>query len=385
MEGLNLNNILTGDEVDTLFDKYTGDSEDNTTGEPQEQQEETTEETVDNNDDKDTTEVNIDDVFAPESVGSDDDEDIQGGQEDTDSLKQGTSPNFYSSIAKALKDEGIFPDLDDDNEVKSAEDFKDLIQKQIEEGLDETQKRINEALNANVPVDSIKMYENTIRQLSNVTEEQLSEESEDMENFRKSLIYQDLINRGYSQQKAEKEVQKSINAGTDIDDAIDALQSNIQFYKTQYQTQIDSNKAQMQAVQDAQKKEFDSLSKTIMEDDKAFGDFTVDKKTRKKILDNIFKPSYTDQKTGMQYTELQRYATENRTEFLKNFGLAYTLTNGFKDMNGLLKNKVKKEVNKGLRELEHTLRGDSSKSFGGSLKLMNESPETSFRGWDIDL
>lgn len=384
MEGLNLNNILSGDEVDTLFDKYTSDSEDNTTEEPQEQQEETTEETVDNNDDKDTTEVNIDDVFAPESVGSED-EDIQGGQEDTDSSGNGTSPNFYSSIAKALKDEGIFPDLDDDNEVKSADDFKDLIQRQIEEGLDETQKRINEALNANVPVDSIKMYENTIRQLSNVTEEQLSEETEEMENFRKSLIFQDLINRGYSQQKAEKEVQKSINAGTDIDDAIDALQSNIEFYKTQYQTQINSNKAQMQAAQEAQRKEFESLSKTIMEDSKAFGDFTVDKKTRKKILDNIFKPSYTDQKTGMQYTELQRYANENRIEFLKNFGLAYTLTNGFKDMGGLLKSKVKKEVNKGLRELEHTLRGNSSKSFGGSLKLMNESPETSFRGWDIDL
>ena len=382
MEGLNLNNILTGDEIDTLFDMYNGDSEDNTTDEPKEQ---TTEETVENNDDKDTTEVNIDDIFEPESVGSEED-DTQGGQEDTESSENGTSPNFYSSIAKALKEEGIFPDLDDNNEVKSAEDFKDLIQRQIDEGLDETQKRINEALNANVPVDSIKMYENTIKQLSSVTEEQLREESEEMENFRKSLIFQDLINRGYSQQKAEKEVQKSINAGTDIDDAIDALQSNIDFYKTQYQTQVNSNKAQMQAMQDAQKKEFENLTKTIMEDDRAFGDFTVDKKTRKKILDNIFKPSYTDEKTGMQYTELQRYANENRTEFLKNFGLAYTLTNGFKDMGGLIKGKVKKEVNKGLRELEHTLRGSSSKgTFGGNLKLMNESPETSFRGWDIDL
>lgn len=383
MEGLNLNNILTGDEIDTLFDMQNGDSEDNTT---EDTQQDTTEETVDTNDDKDddTTEVHIDDIFEPESVGSEDD--IQGGQEDTDSSKQGTSPNFYSSIAKALKDEGIFPDLDDNNEVKSAEDFKDLIQRQIDEGLNETQKRINEALNANVPVDSIKMYENTIQQLSRVTEEQLREESEEMENFRKSLIFQDLINRGYSQQKAEKEVQKSINAGTDVDDAIDALQSNIDFYKTQYQTQVNSNKAQMQAMQDAQRKEFENLSKTILEDDKAFGDFTVDKKTRRKILDNIFKPSYTDEKTGMQYTELQRYANENRAEFLKNFGLAYTLTNGFKDMGGLIKGKVKKEVSKGLRELEHTLRGSSSKgTFGGNLKLMNESPETSFRGWDIDL
>ena len=381
MEGLNLNNILSGDEVDTLFDKYT-ESDDNTVEDNQDN-EEVVEEPTEKNNDQDTTEVDIDDIFQPESVGSEDDK--QGGQEDTDSSEKGTSPNFYSSIAKALKEEGIFPDLDNDNEVKSAEDFKDLIQKQIEEGLNETQKRINEALNANVPVDSIKMYENTIQQLSRVTEEQLKEETEDMENFRKSLIFQDLINRGYSQQKAEKEVQKSINAGTDIDDAIDALQSNIEFYKTQYQTQINSNKAQMQAAKDAQKKEFDSLSKTIMEDDKAFGDFTVDKKTRKKILDNIFKPSYTDEKTGTQYTELQRYANENRTEFLKNFGLAYTLTNGFKDMGGLLKNKVKKEVSKGLRELEHTLRGNSSKTFDGNLKLMNESPETSFRGWDIDL
>ena len=55
-------------------------------------------------------------------------------------------------------------------------------------------------------------------------------------------------------------------------------------------------------------------------------------------------------------------------------------------MGGLIKGKVKKEVSKGLRELEHTLRGSSSKgTFGGNLKLMNESPETSFRGWDIDL
>ena len=117
------------------------------------------------------------------------------------------------------------------------------IQAQINNGLDETQRRISEALNAQVPVDSIKMYENTIRQLSSITEEQLQEESQDMENFRKSLIYQDLINRGYTQQKAEKEVKKSLDAGTDIDDAIDALYSNIEFYKNQYAAQVNSNKA----------------------------------------------------------------------------------------------------------------------------------------------
>lgn len=382
MEGLSLNNILTGDEVDTLFDKYT-ESEDNT-AEPQqqEQEESVNEESVEEQDNQDTTEVNIDDIFEPESVGSEDD--TQGDKEDTDSSENGTSPNFYSSIAKALKEEGIFPDLDN-NEVKDADSFKDLIQKTIDDRLDATQKRINEALNVGIPADDVRAYENTLRGLKSVTDEQLEEEDEQAENLRKQLIYQDFINRGYSQQRATKEVNKSINAGTDIEDAKDALQSNIEFFQQQYDGKVNEAKIKVEEYRKAEQAEFDKMSKSILEDSKAFGDVTVDKATRKKILDNIAKPIYTDPKTGQQFSAVQKYQMENKTDFIKNVALVYTLTNGFTDFNGLLKGKVKKEVNKGLRELEHKLRGDSSKSFGGSLKLMNESPETSFRGWDIDL
>ena len=380
MEGLNLNNILSGDEVDTLFDKYT-ESDDNTV-ENNQDNEEVVEESTEKNDDQDTTEVDIDDIFQPESVGSEDD--IQGGQEDTDSSEKGTSPNFYSSIAKALKEEGIFPDLDND-EVKDADSFKDLIQKTIDDRLDATQKRINEALNVGIPADDVRAYENTLRGLKSVTDEQLEEEDEQAENLRKQLIYQDFINRGYSQQRATKEVNKSINAGTDIDDAKDALQSNIEFFQQQYDGKVNEAKAKAEEYRKAEQAEFDKMSKSILEDSKAFGDVTVDKATRKKVLDNIAKPIYTDPKTGQQFSAVQKYQMENKTDFIKNVALVYTLTNGFTDFNGLFKGKVKKEVNKGLRELEHKLRGNSSKTFDGNLKLMNESPETSFRGWDIDL
>lgn len=380
MEGLNLNNILSGDEVDTLFDKYT-ESDDNTV-ENNQDNEEVVEEPTEKNDDQDTTEVDIDDIFQPESVGSEDN--IQGGQEDTDSSEKGTSPNFYSSIAKALKEEGIFPDLDND-EVKDADSFKDLIQKTIDDRLDATQKRINEALNVGIPADDVRAYENTLRGLKSVTDEQLEEEDEQAENLRKQLIYQDFINRGYSQQRATKEVNKSINAGTDIDDAKDALQSNIEFFQQQYDGKVNEAKTKAEEYRKAEQAEFDKMSKSILEDSKAFGDVTVDKATRKKILDNIAKPIYTDPKTGQQFSAVQKYQMENKTDFIKNVALVYTLTNGFTDFNGLFKGKVKKEVNKGLRELEHKLRGNSSKTFDGNLKLMNESPETSFRGWDIDL
>lgn len=380
MEGLNLNNILSGDEVDTLFDKYT-ESDDNTV-EDNQNNEEVAEESTEKNDDQDTTEVDIDDIFQPESVGSEDD--IQGGQEDTDSSEKGTSPNFYSSIAKALKEEGIFPDLDND-EVKDADSFKDLIQKTIDNSLNETQKRINDALSSGMEPNRIRLYEETINSLQNTTEDMISAEDEQGENIRKQLIYQDFINRGYSQQRAEKEVNKSINAGTDIEDAMDALESNKEFFKQQYQNELKGYKDKQKAYEDQIKKEMDNVTKSIMSDSKIFGDVKIDKNTRQKIVDNLFKMSETDKETGQRMTAIQKYQQEHKEDFFKNLGIIFTLTNGFKDMGNLLKGKVKKEVNKGLRELEHTLRGNSSKTFDGNLKLMNESPETSFRGWDIDL
>lgn len=380
MEVLNLNSILSGDEVDTLFDKYT-ESDDNTV-EDNQNNEEVVEESTKESDNQDTTEVDIDDIFQPESVGSEDD--IQGGQEDTDSSEKGTSPNFYSSIAKALKEEGIFPDLDND-EVKDADSFKDLVQRTIDNSLNETQKRINDALSSGMEPNRIRLYEETINSLQNTTEDMISAEDEQGENIRKQLIYQDFINRGYSQQRAEKEVNKSINAGTDIEDAMDALESNKEFFKQQYQNELKGYKDKQKAYEDQIKKEMDNVTKSIMSDSKIFGDVKIDKNTRQKIVDNLFKMSETDKETGQRMTAIQKYQQEHKEDFFKNLGIIFTLTNGFKDMGNLLKGKVKKEVNKGLRELEHTLRGNSSKTFDGNLKLMNESPETSFRGWDIDL
>ena len=101
----------------------------------------------------DTTEVNPEELFKekPESVSSGK-ENNQEEKEDTPPKEDGTSPNFYSSIAKALKEEGILPDLDDEaySKVKSPEDFRNLIEQKIHDGLDERQKRIDEALTVGI-------------------------------------------------------------------------------------------------------------------------------------------------------------------------------------------------------------------------------------------
>lgn len=391
-EELGLNNILGAEEIENLFTDNTEDIQEESSPVNEDSSTKATDDNSSTKQEKENeaTEVNVDDLFStePESVGS---EDIKEEKEDTTPKKESASPNnFYSSIAKALKEEGIFPDLDDEsyNKIKDPEDFRDLVEQQIQAGLDERQKRIDEALNVGVEPNDIKKYENTIDFLNSIKEEQISDESEQGETFRKNLIYQDFINRGYSKERAEREVNKSLNAGSDIEDAKEALKSNIEFYKAQYKDLIEESKLEVQKQEDLRKEQAEKLKTSIFNDKDLFGDLSLDKSTRQKIYDNLAKPVYKDPDTGMYYTAIQKYEKDNRLDFLKKVSLVFTLTNGFKDLEGLVKGKVRKEVKRGLRELENTL-NNTSRTSDGSLKYVSgvsEDPESFIsKGWKLDV
>lgn len=386
-EELSLDNILGAEEIENLFveDEDTQDTPP-ANGEPPKKEEEP------NKDKEETTEVvDVDNLFTdtPESVGSGKENTEE--KEDTTPKGDGTSPkNFYSSIAKALKEEGIFPALDDEDlsKVKDPEDFRDLIDQQIKAGLDERQRRIDEALNAGVEPTEIRKYENTINFLDSIKEENISDEGDKGEKLRKDLIYQDFINRGYSKERAAREVQKSFNAGTDIDDAKEALKSNIDFFKDKYDELVNEAKSEAEQEEKERKNQAEKLKLSILNDKDVFGDLSIDKSTRQKIYDNIAKPVYKDPETGEYFTAIQKYEMENRTDFLKNIGLLFTLTDGFKNLDGLVKGKVKKEVKKGLRELEHTL-NNTARTSDGNLKFVSgvdEDPESFIgKGWNLDV
>jgi len=145
-----------------------------------------------------------------------------------------------------LKEDGVFPDLDEEtaNSIKEAEDFAQVIEQHIQAKFDERQKRIDDALNAGIEVSEIKKYENTIQYLDSIKDDNISDEGEAGENLRKQLIYQDFVNRGYSKERALREVQKSFNAGSDIEDAKEALQSNKQFFEGLYDKMVKDAKAE---------------------------------------------------------------------------------------------------------------------------------------------
>lgn len=386
MEGLNIDFIQTPEEIENLF---TGDNTE-TNGEPptvnggeEKHEEHKTEEPVD-----------VDSLFSgdgPESVGSV----VKNGQEGAGRGAE-TSPNnetnFYSSTLDALVKDGVLSGLNDEDlaKVKTAEDFAEAINKVVESRFDESQKRINDALNAGVEPTEIKKNESIIKYLDSITEENITANDEEADKLRSNIIAQDMLNRGYSEDKIKRELKKSFDAGTDIEDAREALAANKEYYKNIYKDLVDKEQKARKEQDDNNRKSFEELKKSIMEDKDIFGTLPVDKQVRQKIYDNISKASYRDDKTGQMLTAVQKYQRENPKEFIKNLGIIYTLTDGFSNVGKLIQSGVKRQMKSSLRELEHTL-SNTSRNSDGSLNLLSgvtddNSPEYLGKGgWRLDV
>nr|DAY12797.1 MAG TPA: hypothetical protein [Crassvirales sp.] len=374
MDGLNEDFILSGEEMVDIEGLFNEDS----------QEETKTEESVNTEEEKETTEeeiVDAENLFdTPEGVGSEDKNNQE--KEDTNSEKDGgTSPktNFYSSIASALKDEGIFPDLDDETlkSINEPEDFAEAVEKQIQARLDERQRRIDAALNADIEPEEIKKYENTLSYLDSIKEEDITAENDKGEMLRQKLIYQDFRNRGYSDARAQREVQKSLNAGTDVEDAKEALEENRKYFTESYQELIKEAQEEAKAEERRVKEQAEKLKKVMLEDKEVFEGIPLDKVTRQKAFDNIAKPVFKTE-DGEYLTTIGKYERDNPVEFKKYLSVLFTLTDGFKNLDGLVKGKVKKEVKQSLRELEHKLSSSSRSSAGnpryvGGIEEDNES------------
>lgn len=382
---LDMNNILSDEEYaaivgdDPTEEKETTETEVTETEEP-EDTEETEEVTTKEKEEKST------EVEKPESVGAE--------KETSHPLdEETTSPNTYSSIASAFKEDGvsIFSDVNDDDieKIDSAEAFEQLvssrIDQQVEDRLNDVQKRINEALGLGIEPDAIRIYENSLANLKAITNEQLEDEGEEGSNIRKNLIYRDYLNKGFTEERAKKEVQKSLSAGTIIEDAKESLQSNLDFYENGYKQLIEEAKRVDAENKKAVKQQAEALRKDILDGQAAFGNVEVDKKTRQKMYDLITKPVFKDA-DGNFLTELQKYESENHNDFMKYLAYAYVMTDGFKSLEKLEKTVERKATKKSISALEKALKS-TMRTSGGNLDLVTGTSDTApfAGGWTIDL
>ena len=108
------------------------------------------------------------------------------------------------------------------------------------------------------------------------------------------------------------------------------------------------------------------------------GDIEIDAKTRQKALDNWMKPTHRNEE-GIYQSALQKYIAENPVDFQMKVALLYTMTEGFTKMGNVLKQTVKKEKNKAMKELEHVVNNTRRTPNG----VIDMSGGSSFNGMKI--
>lgn len=314
---------------------------------------------------KETLEDNLEDINAN---GIDVSENIK--VEDTEKNKNiGNSP--LSSLANALFKDGVLTNLKEEEikTIKTADDFAAVFEKEIQSRIDEKSRRIDEALNLGVEPSEIKKNENLIQYLNGISEDTIKEETEQATQLRMNLIVQDFMNKGFTQERAIKEANKSVAAGSDIDDALEALESNKTHFNKQYSDLINTAKKEQEEYKQTIIQRDTDVKENILKNEKLFADMNVTPAIRKLAVENIQKPVYTD-KDGNKFSAIQKYEKENPVDFLSKVALFYTITDGFTNIDKITSNTKGKIKSKALNELAGSL-ADINYGLDNSLSLAN--------------
>jgi hypothetical protein len=190
-----------------------------------------------------------DDKSGQESVANKkEDNQVQTGEtsekdkgSNSSSPKLNETEQLYSNLAAQFKSEGVLPGLENIEDIKDLTALNEAIRKEVESRFDDEQKRIKEAVKVGAEPTEVSEKLSTISKLESVTPEFLSDEKN--LNFRMQAIAQDFIDKGYNPERAQTLAQRSVDAGTDIEDAEFAVKNIIAHEKESLDNIIETAKA----------------------------------------------------------------------------------------------------------------------------------------------
>lgn len=387
---LSMDNVLDDEKiVENIFSDSPFPNEENKT-ETSEEDKSKKESNKEKNNNKPLSEQEVVELFNNDTATVESVAKEEKGKENTSSIKEEKEKddtpdnNFYSSIASALMGDGVLSLTLSDEElgnIKTPEDFTELITKEINNRFDESQRRLKEALDLGINPKEIKSYEDTINNLQNLRNQDFSGDDEQSINLRKQLIFRDFINKGFSEEKAIRYTERSISTGNDIEDAKEALESNIEYFESLKNSKYEEAKKNIEKEKEKKANEINALHKKF-KDNKQFEGIDIDETTRLKAFQNVTKVVGKDE-YGNPLTEIQKYQNENREEFLYKLGMLYTLTDGFKNFDRFVAPKVNKEYKKNVKDLANKLNLTNRDMFGNVEQRIDTKDTNSYSGLTV--
>ena len=322
--------------------------------------------------------TNVDDTTLENNNHVEDDSSEEVDEEDVeDEGSEGSesSSNLYSSLAAFVHEQGLLPSLDIDlKEIKSADDFASVFNKELDI---QAELRLNNYLE-NLDLNKIGVVKQEIKDLNTLNVDILKNDID----LAKRIIYDDYLNQGLDEKKANRMLNRLIDLGEDaiLEDAEESLESLKEFKAREIERETQSYKERLEADKIQQAKLDEQMKKTIYESK----DLISGLKPNKALQDKVYK-SINDivgkSPDGTFENKFMKERRENPLEFEIRMYHFYELTNGFKDLSKISTTAKSSAV----KDLEKIARQTKLKDNGTPLWQQDANTYSNFSGHVLNL
>lgn len=285
-------------------------------------------------------------------------EDEDNGEESTKGGDE-SLPNLYSSLAKALGEEGFLPGLNYE-EVDSFDKLGDKIREANKKALSDSlgfdienvnelndlQKEYLSALSQGVPAEKFIEAKRDEISLDSITDEAIETD----EALRKGIIVNAYVQKGVSVEKANKLAQMHIDLAEDVEEAKSSRDEIKEAIRVRNQQEFEYQKQLTADRLKSQKEYEESLKKSFYETTKLGETFAITRQLQDKMYDAIVKP-VAKLEDGTLVNAITKYQVENPIDFQHKMAWLFTVTDGFKQFDSFITTKAKTNAAKQLESV----------------------------------
>lgn len=351
MGSLDTEEEIVVDDQGNPIDESPNSEEETTTEEPTEDPSQETEdegEGVDEETLKEELESFKKEEGEAETEGS---EESQGGEEtDTEeSPSEGGSPDSspYTSLASALKEEGALQNIDDEklSEVKDAKSLVDLLHEEFENSkkdylgnLEGTAKEVAEAIEKGVPLEKFQEKKSEEHYYMNLSEDDIASD----EQRQKDIIKDEYLNRGLSEERADRLIENLEHTGGLEEEAKDSLKT-LQDQKKQETERLKQETEQKKKEQEEQReKQLKELKEHLDKKDEIIPGVELKGPTKDKVYESMTTPVGKDDQGNPLDAVMQSWLSD--PEYPVKLHYIHQLTDGLTDFSKLISQSKKKAI-----------------------------------------
>lgn len=310
---------------------------------------------------------NLIDTALLDAIGDENTENQDDTGEDPKTSKIDTSSSStlpISILAQALREEGILSNLDDEKlkNIKDARSLVDAFKEYMAENeladLDEDSKNFITLTRAGRAPEAVKQAVAAKQAVEKIDEKVL--EGDQGKTLRQQIIYTDLLEKGFTDEKAKKMVKTYVELGDDLEEAKASLKT-LKDNRARELSEAAAT-AQRERLENETKaqRELSELKDKIYKTEEIFKGYKINQTTKDKIFESMTKP-VTKDKSGKELNAISAARMKDPTDFDTKLHYLFTITKGFTDLSTI----TKKEKTTAIKQLDDSL-GSTSINQGGT-------------------